>query len=292
MRSAAAAVEDPGIPERAPGPFLKWAGGKRQLLPQIETLLPRRIDTYFEPFLGGAALFFRLAALGWFKRAVLADANAELVNCYQVIRDRVGEVIEALQKYRNDRRRYYAVRAKVPTSPVERAARLIYLNRCGYNGLYRVNSKGEFNVPFGRYRRPVICDVGKLRAASAALQGVAIQVADFEATVATAGPSDFVYFDPPYVPLSKTASFTAYAARQFGAPEQERLANLLRALGKGTVPALLSNSYSRITRELYSELDCRRVPARRSINSVARGRGPIDEILVRSFPYPLREGAP
>jgi DNA adenine methylase len=290
MPSAAVAVEDPGIPEREPGPFLKWAGGKRQLLPQIETLLPRRIDTYFEPFLGGAALFFRLAARGRFKRAVLADANAELVNCYQAIRDHVDDVIAALQKYRNDRRRYYAVRAKVPTAPVERAARLIYLNRCGYNGLYRVNSKGEFNVPFGRYRRPVICDVRKLRAASAALQGVEIEVADFQATVASAGPTDFVYFDPPYVPLSKTASFTAYAAGQFGAQEQERLATLLRTLGKGAVPALLSNSYSRITRDLYRELDYRRVPARRSINSVAGGRGPIDEILVRSFPYPLRDG--
>ncbi len=286
MRSAAAAVGEPGtIPGRAPVPFLKWAGGKRQLLPQIEGLLPRRIDTYFEPFLGGAALFFRLASLGSFKRAVLADANPELVNCYQAIRDSVDAVIEALQKYRNNRRRYYAVRAKVPTSKVERAARLIYLNRCGYNGLYRVNSKGEFNVPFGRYSRPVICDERKLNAASAALQGADIQVADFEVTVAAAGPTDFVYFDPPYVPLSKTASFTAYAARQFGPSEQERLAKLLRTLGASAVPALLSNSHSPVTRELYRDLDCRRVPARRSINSVARGRGPIEELLVRSFAY-------
>ena len=149
-----------------------------------------------------------------------------------------------------------------------------------------MNSKGEFNVPFGRYRRPVICDVGKLGAASAALQGVEIQVADFEATVATAARSDFVYFDPPYVPLSKTASFTAYAARQFGAPEQARLANLLRALGRGAVPALLSTD-SRITRDLYSELDCRRVPARRSINSVARGRGPIRRDPGAQLPYPF-----
>ena len=290
MRSAAAAVDDTDMPAGAPRPFLKWAGGKRQLLPQIERLLPRRIHTYFEPFVGGAALFFRLAALRSFKRAVLADANAELVSCYQMIRDHAGEVIEALQEYRNERELYYAVRATVPTSPVERAARLIYLNRCGYNGLYRVNSKGGFNVPFGSYRRPVICDAAKLRAASAALQGAEIHVADFAATVASAGRRDFVYFDPPYVPLSKTASFTAYAAGQFGAQEQERLATLLRSLGKRAVPALLSNSYSPITRELYKELDCHRVPARRAINSVARGRGPIDEILVRSFPYPLREG--
>jgi len=291
MRSLAPAADDPeAISERAPVPFLKWAGGKRQLLPQIELLLPRQIDTYFEPFLGGAALFFRLAALGSFKRAVLADANPELVSCYQAIRDNVGAVIQALQKYRNERRRYYAVRARVPSSQVERAARLIYLNRCGYNGLYRVNSKGEFNVPFGRYRRPMICDPQKLNAASTALQGVDIQVADFSETVASAGPKDFVYFDPPYVPLSKTSSFTGYAARQFGPLEQQRLAGLLRALGDGGVPALLSNSYSRVTRELYRDLDCRRVPARRSINSVARGRGPVEEVLVRSFLYPLRDG--
>jgi DNA adenine methylase len=287
MPSAAAAVSDlEATPGRDPVPFLKWAGGKRQLLPQIELLLPRRIETYYEPFLGGAAVFFRLAALGRFTRAVLADANPELVNCYLQIRDEVDGVIDFLQKYRNDRRRYYAVRARVPTSRVERAARLIYLNRCGYNGLYRVNSKGQFNVPFGRYRRPLICDVEKLKAASAALQGIEIAVADFEATVAAAGPKDFVYFDPPYVPLSKTSSFTAYAG-QFGPPQQERLAQLLRALGAAAVPALLSNSYSRITRELYRGLDCRPVPARRSINSVARGRGPVEEILVRSFAYPL-----
>jgi DNA adenine methylase len=287
MPSAAVAVSDlEATPGREPVPFLKWAGGKRQLLPQIEALLPARIETYYEPFLGGAALFFRLATLGRFKRAVLADANPELVNCYRQIRDHVESVIEVLGKYRNERRRYYAVRAKVPASDVERAARLIYLNRCGYNGLYRVNSKGQFNVPFGRYRRPLICDVEKLTAASAALQGIEIEVADFEATVGAAGPKDFVYFDPPYVPLSKTSSFTAYTG-QFGAAQQERLARLLRALGSADVPALLSNSYSRVTRELYRDLDCRRVPARRSINSVARGRGPVEEILVRSFAYPL-----
>ena len=173
MRSAAAAVGEPGDPGACAGTVPEMGGRQSgSSCRRSRGLLPRRIDTYFEPFLGGAALFFRLASLGSFKRAVLADANAELVNCYQAIRDRVGEVIEALQKYRNDRRRYYAVRAKVPASKVERAARLIYLNRCGYNGLYRVNSKGEFNVPFGRYRRPVICDVRKLSAASAALQGV------------------------------------------------------------------------------------------------------------------------
>ena len=289
MRSSALAADDPeAIPERAPAPFLKWAGGKRQLLPKIEALLPREIDTYYEPFVGGAALFFRLAALGLFKKAVLADVNPDLVDCYLAIRDDVEGVIEALGEYRNDSECYYATRAESPASTVARAARLIYLNKCGYNGLYRVNSKGHFNVPFGRYLDPNICDEPRLRAASSALKLAKIVRRDFEGAVAGAGERDFVYFDPPYVPLSKTASFTAYSGA-FPYSEQDRLATLLRSLGARGVPALLSNSYSPITRKLYRGLRPKRVPARRSINSVGRARGPVDEILVRSFPYPLRD---
>jgi DNA adenine methylase len=273
-----------------PAPFLKWAGGKRQLLAHIEALLPERIDTYFEPFLGGAAVFFRLAAGRRFRRAVLADANPELVNCYKAIRDDVDGVVTELRRYRNDRALYYRVRRRDPAklSPTARAARLIYLNRCGYNGLYRVNSSGQFNVPFGRYRRPVICDEPKLRAAAAALRKVKIVCGDFARTLAKVGPGDFAYLDPPYVPLSATSSFTAYARRNFGASDQERLADLLRALATRKVPALLSNSDCQTTRELYRDFDrIDRVPVRRAINSVAHGRGPVDEILVRSFDYPV-----
>ena len=271
-------------------PFLKWAGGKRQLLVHIEALLPERIDTYFEPFVGGAAVFFRLAAGRRFRRAVLADANPELVNCYQAIRDDVDGVIAELRGYRNNRAMYYRVRARdtAKLSPTARAARLIYLNRCGYNGLYRVNSSGQFNVPFGRYSHPVICDEPRLRAASAALRNVQIACDDFANTLESVGRRDFVYLDPPYVPLSATSSFTAYAARDFGTSDQQRLANTLRALGKRKVPALLSNSDCRTTRELYRDFDrIDRVPARRAINSVGHGRGPVDEILVRSFDYPV-----
>jgi len=275
-------------------PFLKWAGGKRQLLAHIEALLPERIDTYFEPFLGGAAVFFRLAAVGRFRRAVLADANPELVNCYKAIRDDVDGVIAELRKYRNERALYYRVRGRDPAklSPAARAARLIYLNRCGYNGLYRVNSKGQFNVPFGSYRRPVICDEPRLRAAAAALRDVTIECDDFAATLAHVGRRDFVYLDPPYVPLSPTSSFTAYAARVFGAADQERLARTLHDLGTRKVPALLSNSDCRITRDLYRGFDdVQRVPARRAINSVGHARGPVDELLVRSFEYPIAAAA-
>jgi DNA adenine methylase len=271
-------------------PFLKWAGGKRQLLTHIEALVPERIDTYFEPFLGGAAVFFRLAAARRFRRAVLADANPELVNCYQAIRDDVDGVVAALRLYKNDRALYYRVRRRDPEklSATDRAARLIYLNRCGYNGLYRVNSKGQFNVPFGRYKKPLICDEARLRAASTALQKVKIVCADFAKTLRHVRAGDFVYLDPPYVPLSSTSSFTAYARSNFGPADQERLAEMLRALGAREIPALLSNSDCQTTRDLYEGFDdISTVPARRAINSVGHGRGPVDEILVRSFDYPI-----
>jgi DNA adenine methylase len=273
-----------------PVPFLKWAGGKRQLLAHIEALLPERIDTYFEPFLGGAAVFFRLASVRRFRRAVLADANPELVNCYTAIRDDVDGVIAKLRRYKNDPALYYEVRERDPArlSPAARAARLIFLNRCGYNGLYRVNSKGRFNVPFGRYKKPLICDEPRLQTASAALQDVKIICADFAKTLRSVGPGDFVYLDPPYVPLSTTSSFTAYARRNFGPADQERLARVLRDLAAREIPALLSNSDCQVTRQLYEAFDdISTVPARRAINSVGHARGPVGELLVRSFDYPV-----
>ena len=273
-----------------PAPFLKWAGGKRQLLAHIEALLPERIDTYFEPFLGGAAVFFRLAAGTRFRRAVLADANPELVNCYTAVRDDVDGVIAELHGYRNNSALYYRVRRRDPAkmSPPARAARLIYLNRCGYNGLYRFNSSGQFNVPFGRYRRPLICDEPRLRAAAAALQKAKIVCGDFSSTLKNVRAGDFAYLDPPYVPLSATSSFTSYAARDFGGADQERLAAVLRAFAARKVPALLSNSDCQTTRDLYRDFErIDKVPARRAINSGGHGRGPVDEILVRSFDYPV-----
>ena len=272
----------------AAGPFLKWAGGKRQLLPRILDLVPRRIDTYYEPFLGGGALFFALAARGAFRRAVLTDTNDELVNCYRAVRDDVESVITALRRFRNTPEHYYRVRAQSPSrlAPVARAARVIYLNRCGYNGLYRVNSSGRFNVPFGRYVRPTICDPVKLRAAARALRAVEIRHADFGEVLGAErfGGDDFVYLDPPYVPVSATASFTAYAG-DFGPAEQQRLASALRALSARRVSALLSNSDCAATRALYRGLDLEAVQARRAINSVGRGRGAVGELLVRSFRY-------
>jgi len=274
-------------PSALPSPFLKWAGGKRQLLPRILGSMPDGVRTYYEPFVGGGAVFFALAARGRFERAVLGDANEELINCYAALQKDVGGVIRALRRHRYDRAHYYAVRAREPASMSQagRAARLIYLNRCGYNGLYRVNRSGQFNVPFGRYKDPVICDEPKLRAASAALQSVKLVHGDFEKTLAGARSGDFVYLDPPYVPLSATSSFTAYAKTPFDAAAQARLAGKLRALGERGVRALLSNSDCAETRALYDPTLSERVPVRRAINSVASGRGSVGELLVKSFSY-------
>jgi DNA adenine methylase len=273
--------------EAVPAPFLKWAGGKRQLVERILAFAPDGIETYYEPFLGGGAVFFAMAGRRLFRRAIVGDANQELVLCYQAIQSQVERVIRALRLHRYEERYYYRVRDLEPgeLDAPARAARLIYLNRCGYNGLYRVNRRGRFNVPFGRYTRPLICDEGRLRAAAAALRDVQIRSGDFEDRMLEATATDFVYLDPPYVPLSKTSSFTSYAQRHFGEEEQARLAKALRALGERGVPALLSNSDCDLTRKLYRGLPKRKVPVRRAINSVATGRGAVRELLVKSYAY-------
>ena len=276
-------------------PFLKWAGGKRQLLPEILSRLPDRCITYYEPFLGGGAVFFALAARGAFRRAVIGDQNHDLVETYLGIRDDVEGVIARLARLArmpHGSETYYRVREQNPArlSLAGRAARLIYLNRTGYNGLYRVNRAGRFNVPFGRYKNPRIMDRDNLRAASRALQDVRIEVGDFEGMVEKAERGDVVYFDPPYVPVSTTSSFTAYDRLPFGPLEQDRLARTLRRLRKRKVYALLSNSDVRFTRGLYEGLPFEAVKVNRLINSRPDKRGPISELLVRSlarFPQPL-----
>jgi DNA adenine methylase len=273
---------------RAPGsPFLKWAGGKRQLLPDLLDEAPAKIDTYFEPFVGGGALFFALAAEGRFRRAVLADCNQDLIDCYQAIKAGVASVIAVLRTLKVGEDEYYAMRALQPAKlePAMRAARTIYLNKVGFNGLYRVNSRGQFNVPFGRHQNPQICDEPRLRFAAKALKAVKLECGDFAATVAKASPKDFVYFDPPYVPVSDTSYFTAYADSPFGMDQQDRLARLLRDLGQRRVPALLSNSDCAATQALYKGLWIRQVEVRRTINSVATRRGPVGELLVKSFAF-------
>lgn len=272
-------------------PFLKWAGGKTALLPELLKAAPEQIETYYEPFVGGGALFFALQAQGRFKRAVLSDSNKELINAYTQVRDNVYGLIRALdvhqRKYReaDDRAEYYyTIRAKRLTCSLGGAANLIFLNKTCYNGLYRVNSKGRFNVPHGRYANPTICDEANLRAVSEALQGVELLVADFAAAPASAGRGDFVYFDPPYVPLSETAYFTSYTSSSFSSDEQRRLAQVATWLTLRGSSVVLSNSGHRDIASLYGPPTFRLsdVHAPRSINSAPERRGVVREHLIQS----------
>jgi DNA adenine methylase len=268
------------------GPVLKWAGGKRQLLPQILARLPERIETYFEPFLGGGAVFFELCSKQLFRRAVLADRNAELVSVYLALKQDPEALIRALERYqkRHSEDEYYRVREQRPRSLVARAARVIYLNKTGFNGLYRVNRSGGFNVPFGRYEKPRIVNEARLRAAARALEKIDVRVGDFAEICALARPGDAVYLDPPYLPLSKTASFAEYHADPFGLEEHQRLAQVFGALGARGVAAVLSNSDTPATRRLFRGFRVESVKARRPINSDRAGRGVVNEILVHTVP--------
>ena len=271
-------------------PFLKWAGGKTQLLPQLLARTPTRIGTYYEPFLGGGALFFALQQRGRFERAALSDLNAELVNAFVQVRDAIDDVIAALEVHQsrykgneNSRADYfYSVRSATYMFRPEQAARTIFLNKTCFNGLYRVNNRGEFNVPHGRYANPTICDETGLRDASAALQGVTVDVRDFGDAIQGAMADDFVYFDPPYVPISDTASFTAYTADSFGISEQRRLATVAEKLVRRDVDVLLSNSNHPTVQHLYDArgFPTRVVAAGRAINSVGTARGRVGEYLI------------
>ncbi len=269
----------PGRPSAEP--FLKWAGGKARLLPQLAPLLPRRMGRYFEPFVGGGALFFRTAPA----EAVLGDINPDLVNVYRCVRDDLPGVIRELRRHRFEKNHYYAVRAQDPAtlSPAQRAARMIYLNRSCFNGLYRVNRRGQFNVPFGSYSNPDICPVDRLTAASAALQGVDVAHGHYAELVARARPGDFVYFDPPYVPISRTANFTGYTKEDFGPDDQAALADTFRALVDRGVQCMLSNSDVPFVRELYRGFRVETVLAPRAISRSAEGRAPVTEVVVLGY---------
>jgi DNA adenine methylase len=279
-----------------PRPFLKWAGGKGQLLPE----LLRRVDEvpgfgrYHEPFVGGGALFFEMRRSGRLGRrpALLSDTNPNLVDAWLAVRDHVGALIELLREHRARHAalgatHYYQVRGRVPSEFVERAARVIYLNKTCFNGLFRENSKGEFNVPMGRYADPAICDEENLRACTSALEGVDLAVRPFESVLDFAAAGDLVYFDPPYDPVSATSSFTAYAAGSFGRAEQERLRDVFAALVRRGAHVLLSNSATEFVKSLYVEFPIAEVLATRAVNSKAERRGKIAEALVWS---PARAG--
>lgn len=271
----------PGI--RPAHPFLKWVGGKRQLLKAIRALIPKRVGTYFEPFVGGGAVFFDLQ----FPTSVLGDINPDLVESYQVVRDRAADLIEALERHaeRHNKKHYYAVRSLEPQtlSAVERVARLVYLNRTCFNGLYRVNKQGQFNVPMGAYKKPRICDHANLLAAGEALRSAEVICAGFREICRNATSGDFVYFDPPYVPLSASSNFVSYVQDGFSLADQEELAALFRELSSRGVNCLLSNSSAPRVLELYRDFNIVFVEARRAVNSVGNGRGKVNEVLVTNY---------
>jgi DNA adenine methylase len=268
-------------------PIVKWAGGKTKLLSVLRARLPARIGTYVEPFAGGAALFFSLEAdpTRHFERAVLADTNAELITCYRAVKDDVEAVIAHLAEMQHDEAEYYRVRAADTAlmTDAERAARLIYLNRTCYNGLWRVNRAGKFNVPFGRYDNPRILDADGLREASRALARATLETRDFAEVTADLGPGDFVYFDPPYVPVSKTSSFTAYGSAGFDESDQVRLLGELGRLRERGVLVMLSNADTEATRALYRDYAVFLTLAPRAINSRGARRGPVGELIVTSW---------
>jgi DNA adenine methylase len=260
-------------------PFIKWAGGKRQLLPSLRERAPSKPPHYFEPFVGGGALFFALRP----PNAVLADVNERLIRAYRGVRTSVGQVIRLLRSYPHDPAFFYRFReANIDDgTDAEVASWFIYLNKTGFNGLYRVNRDNRFNVPFGRYANPTICDEPTLRACSAALAEADLRVDDFESVVEKAKAGDFVYFDPPYVPLSATSSFTSYTSVGFGHAEQTRLRDTALRLKERGVHVLLSNSSAPSVRNLYADgFDIIEVSATRLVNSKATARGAIVELLI------------
>lgn len=269
-------------------PILKWAGGKTQLLPELVQRIPCTSGTYYEPFIGGGAPFFCFSEQHRWKRAVISDSNAELTNLYRMVRDHTGKLIDRLIAYLlepnwNTRGFYEAVRAAEPEDDIERAARMVYLNKTGFNGLHRVNQAGKFNVPFGRYRKPRLYDADNVWACRRALASVEIRTGDFEAALADATEGDVVYMDPPYVPVSSTSNFTAYSGK-FGAAEHERLANSCRALVQRGVYCVVSNSDTPMVRELYQGFELFSVEARRSVNADATKRGKITELIIVGEP--------
>lgn len=268
-------------------PFLKWAGGKRQLLPVINERIPEKFSTYYEPFVGAGAVLFDMQP----KKAIINDANKELINVYKVIKNNIDELILDLKNHVNEEDYYYDVRKLDRTneyknmSDIKKASRILYLNKTCYNGLFRVNQQGQFNVPFGRYKNPNIVNEETLRAVHDYLNNNDIRIlnVDFEEAIKYMRKEAFVYFDPPYHPISDTSSFTGYTTDGFDAEDQKRLKKLCDSLDDRGCRFLLSNSSADLILDLYSDYKLEYVDASRSINSKGDSRGEIEEVLVRNY---------
>ena len=269
-------------------PVLKWVGGKRQLLPSIKPMLPKRITSYCEPFVGGGAVLFELQP----KKAIINDINSDLILVYTVIRDNVEALIELLETYPNEESFYYELRnidrdqtKYNKLSEIERAARVIFLNKTCYNGLYRVNNAGEFNSPFGKYKSPNIVNAPVLRAVSTYFNSseITFSTTDFELVLEQVRKGTFVYLDPPYDPVSDTSSFTGYSKGGFSREQQIQLRECCDRLNARGVKFMLSNSATDFIREQYSDYHITIVQAKRAINSVASKRGDVDEVIITNY---------
>ena len=270
-------------------PFTKWTGGKRQLLPIIKSLMPDNYNNYFEPFIGGGALFFDLSP----DKAVINDFNNELINCYQQIKKYPQKLIELLAKHQeNNSKEYYLELRSADRdnridkmTNVERAARIMYMLRVDFNGLYRVNSKNQFNVPYGRYKNPKIVDSVLILSISQYLNSnnIKILTGDFEKAVQDVVAGDFVYFDPPYIPLSETSAFTSYTHEGFTYEDQVRLRDCFKKLDEKGAFVMLSNSSSPLVEELYKDFNIHKVEANRTNGAKTSSRGKISEIIVTNY---------
>ena len=268
-------------------PFLKWVGGKRQLMPTIKERIPKNYTSYYEPFIGGGAVLFSIQP----KKAVINDFNEELINVYQTIKEKPEELIEDLKTHKNESDYFYNLRAFdrkeifKNLSSIEKASRIIYLNKTCYNGLYRVNNSGEFNSPFGRYKNPNIINATTIKAVSKYLNinDITILNGDFEEAVKGVKKGAFVYFDPPYHPVSRSSNFTGYIQGGFNIEEQIRLKKLCDKLDQKRIKFLLSNSATQYIKNLYKGYKISPVKANRSINSNAKKRGEIDEVLIQNY---------
>ena len=275
-----------------PKPFVKWAGGKRQLIPILNENLPKSFGTYYEPFLGGGALLFHILTERDGQRCNISDLNSDLVLAYTTIRNRIDELISSLKNHernyhKNSKSYYYSVRESNPRSEIEKTSRLLFLNRTCFNGLYRVNSKGKFNVPLGKYTNPNIVNEDNLRAVSDILQSsrVSIKCRDFEAVLQDAKKGDLVYFDPPYQPVSQTANFTSYTNKDFTIDDLDRLAKLCKKLDSKGCKVLLSNSDSKEVEDMFSNKSWKvnKIQANRSINSDSKKRTGHFELLIKNY---------
>ena len=266
-------------------PFLKWAGGKTQLMDEILNSAPKHFNKYFEPFLGGGAVFFNLNP----KQAFLSDLCEDLINCFIAVQQTPNELVQELESYPYSEEFFYQIRELSRTeefaklSNLKKAARFIYLNKTCFNGLYRVNSQGHFNVPFGKYKNPQLFKIENIMACNQALKDVELKNATYDNILEKVSKDDFVYLDPPYSPLSQSASFTSYTSDGFSDNKQAELRNFCDKLNEKGAKFLLSNSYTTLILSLYKNYEIQTVKAKRAINSVSKGRGQINEVLIKNY---------